>query len=299
MMHRTLIAGYGDLGQHIARTIAQRDKPGNHVVYGLARRQPASTCAGGITRITADLTRPETLLAIPQDVSHVVYCVSADASTESAYQSSYFDGLRNLVDQLATHPVMPRILFVSSTAVYGRATEGLVDENTPAVADRFNGKIMLAAEQMLLGCVDNSVVLRLSGIYGPGRTYLLRRLMAGGASIPEQEGYWANRIHIEDAARAVVHLLFDTEQTGVFIGSDSTPLPLDKLYLDLAAQIGAPSPIRGPASPMMGRKRLSNSKLLGSGFRFKWPDSRIGYQPIIDAFLANSDIEHAANVRPD
>ena len=279
-----LIAGFGDLGRQIALALHRESTPFQSVILALRRHLNADMPAG-VTPVVADLTDPASLAVIPNDVTHAVYCAAADSSTEQAYQKTYFEGLHNLIDRLSQQAFMPRILFVSSTAVYGRDIEGVVDESSPTNPARFNGKIMLATEQMLLARAPDSVVLRLSGIYGPGRTQLLRRLMAGTTNIPDQPGYWANRIHIEDAARAVIHLLRDRHQSGVMIGTDIHPLPLDTLYRDLARQIGAPSPKMAPPSPMMGKKKLSNRKLLSTGFEFNWPDSRTGYQSVIRSFL--------------
>ena len=282
-----LIAGFGDLGHQIALELQRQSTPFAGSILALRRRLTTElpTGFGAVTTIRADLTEPATLATLPDDISHAVYCATADSSTEQAYQKTYFEGLSNLIDKLSAQAVKPKILFVSSTAVYGREIEGVVDESSPTHPARFNGKVMLAAEQMLLQRAPDSVVLRLSGIYGPGRTQLLRGLMAGTTRIPDQPGYWANRIHIEDAARAVIHLLSDSHQNGVFIGTDSHPLPLDTLYTDLAMQIGAPAPQAASPSPMMGKKKLSNRKLLSTGFEFKWPDSRTGYQEVIKSYF--------------
>jgi len=281
---RVLIAGFGDLGRQIALTL-QREPIASQGATLALRRRLMTDLPSGVTPLVADLTDPASLSVIPDHVTHAVYCAAADASTEQAYRRTYFEGLRNLIDRLSQQAIMPRMLFVSSTAVYGREVEGIVDESSPTHPARFNGQVMLASEQMLLERAPDSVVVRLSGIYGPGRTQLLRRIMAGATHIPDQPGYWANRIHIDDAARAVVHLLRDRRQSGVFIGTDSHPLPLDVLYADLASQIGAPPPRTAPPTAMMGKKKLSNLKLLSTGFAFNWPDSRIGYQSVIKSFL--------------
>ena len=279
-----LIAGFGDLGRQIALALQNDPTPFQGTILALRRRLNTDLPIS-VKAVIADLTEPASLATIPSDISHVVYCATADTSTEQAYQRTYFEGLSNLLDKLDEQAVRPKVLFVSSTAVYGREIEGVVDESSPTHPARFNGKVMLAAEQMLLQRAPDSVVLRLSGIYGPGRTQLLRGLRQGTTRIPDQPGYWANRIHIEDAARAAIHLLRDRHLNGVFIGTDSHPLALDKLYTDIARQIAAAPPKAAPPSPMMGKKRLSNRKLLSTGFEFKWPDSRTGYQSVIRSFL--------------
>jgi nucleoside-diphosphate-sugar epimerase len=95
--------------------------------------------------------------------------------------------------------------------------------------------------------------------------------------------HWANRIHVEDAAGAIVHLLGIDELQSLYLGVDDTPMPLDMLYDDLAALIHAPVAAEGPSPVGVGSKRLSNARLRASGFRFQWPDSRAGYAELLKA----------------
>lgn len=300
-----LIAGFGDLGRQIAHEYFEA--PGNipGPVLALGRSVNQLELAPGIRAIKADLTDPDSLSHLPEDITHIVYCASADGSDPDAYRAIYVDGLRNLLTKvLSTRPVRgsagtrplehilehqprptqpTRVVFVSSSAVYAKSLEGWVDEKSPTEPSRFNGQIMLEAELLCRKMVPDAQILRLSGIYGPGRTHLLRRLMTGQATVPASSDFWANRIHIEDAARAALHLLNLTSGGETFIGTDCFPLPLREVYIDLAKRLNAPTPTEAAPSAMMGRKRLSNRKLLDSGFEFRWPDSRTGYQTVIDS----------------
>lgn len=296
-----LIAGFGDLGRQIAlQRIRESQSEGSDAsaphpaIYALSRSAQQQEMPVGVQAIAADLTDPASLTVIPRGITELVYCASADASDPSSYQAIYVQGLRHVLtqvlseqgDQSGADSPQLRVVFVSSTAVYARSMAGWVDEQTPTEPDRFNGTIMLQAEALCRQLVPQAQILRLSGIYGPGRTYLLRRLLTGSATIPADHDYWANRIHIEDAARAVLHLLRLVKQGDTFIGSDSHPTPLAQVYKDLARRIGAPEPQVGPPNAMMGKKRLSNRKLIESGFAFRWPDAREGYQTVIDEFLS-------------
>jgi nucleoside-diphosphate-sugar epimerase len=127
------------------------------------------------------------------------------------------------------------------------------------------------------------VVLRLAGLYGPGRLQLVEKLRAGQLRVPREVPHWANRIHVDDAAAAIVHLLQVEAPQSLYLGVDDTPMPLDELYDFLAALIDAPPPPEGAAPVGVGSKRLSNARLRASGWAPQWPDSREGYAALIDS----------------
>jgi len=297
-----LIAGFGGLGQEMAQVmrhfpdlkqtpiVALRRHPPRDAATEEATETPTEKPTPNTQWFSADLTDPSTL-NLPSGLSHVVYCATPDQRDEANYHLTYEVGLQNLVHALhQTGNHNARLLFVSSTAVYGANQAGWLDETSPTEPSGFNGRVLLRAEQWLLAHWPNALVLRLSGLYGPKRRALLTRLAQGQASVPPSEDYWANRIHIHDAARAVIHLLRQTKCHGIYIGTDSTPVPLRTLYRDLAQALGAPEPQPGPPSPMMGKKRLSNQKLINSGFELEWPDCRRGYA----AMIANPPISQSA-----
>ncbi len=277
-----LIAGFGGLGKEIAQVMAQDPDLKNTTVWALRRHPQNDKPTANTQWLTADLTAPSTTLKLPSGLSHVVYCATPDQRDEASYHLTYEVGLQHLVQALQqTGNHNTRFLFVSSTAVYGADQTGWLNETSPTEPSGFNGRVLLRAEQWLLTHWPKAFVLRLSGIYGPERRTLLGRIAQGQASVPSSEDYWANRIHIRDAARAVIHLLNQTDYSGIYIGTDSTPVPLKTLYRDLAQALNAPEPPSGPASPMMGKKRLSNQKLLDTGFELQWPDCRLGYADMI------------------
>lgn len=276
MTERVLLAGCGDLGLRVARRLLDR----GDLVWAL-RRTPRADEAHGIRWLRADLRQPETLRDMPPGITRLVYLPTPDRRDEPAYRATFVDGLCHLLQGLDGR-ALRRVLLVSSTAVYGAQSEGWVDENTVPAPKGFNGAVLLEAERWLAAQAVPSVVLRLAGLYGPGRLQLVDRLRAGVATVPRDPPHWANRIHVDDAAAAIVHLLGLPEAQGVYIGADDTPLPLDVLYDDLAARVGAPPPAAGPAPGGVGSKRLSNARLRQSGFSLRWPDAREGYAALLD-----------------
>ncbi|MBU4613122.1 hypothetical protein IMZ29_22035 [Achromobacter sp. GG226] len=176
-----------------------------------------------------------------------------------------------------------RVVFVSSSAVYGDHDGAWVDETTPVAPMGFNGRILCEAEDWLAAQTVPSVALRLAGLYGPGRLQLLERLREGAAHAPRTPPHWANRMHIDDAAAAAAHLLMLPSPDAVYIGADDTPLPLHDLYSELGAQLGAPAVPEGPPPPRVGSKRVCNARLKATGFDLRWPDARAGYAALIAA----------------
>src|SRR3546814_902225 len=115
------------------------------------------------------------------------------------------------------------------------------------------------------------VALRLSGLYGPERLRLLHGLRAGTITAPDGPGHWANRIHIDDAARACAHLLNLADPRPLYIGTDDHPMPTAQLYDALARLMGAPLPARRLQAP--SGKQLSNARLRASGWAPEWPSA--------------------------
>jgi len=279
---RVLIAGCGDLGSRVADKLLL--ETGNRV-WGL-RRSPKQRCehASGFEWLVGDMTKPETLTLLPAGITHVLFCAAPNSRTESAYRDVYFNGLKNVVER-ALNPALKRILFVSSSAVYGAHGDEWVDEETPVNPQNFNGRILLESEQWLSRfCQEHaikSLSLRLSGIYGPGRVQLLEKLKLGLVGAPSSPIHWANRIHVEDAANAILHLMNLPDPMSTYLVTDSTPLPLHTLYESLARLVNGPTPTEAAAPNFVGSKRLSNARLRASGFDFLWPDSVAGYASLI------------------
>jgi nucleoside-diphosphate-sugar epimerase len=271
---RVLLAGAGDLCLRAGRLLAQRGDE----IWALRRRPPADDSAG-LRWLAGDLTQK--LHGLPPGITHVVYAPAPDLRDAQAYRAVFELGPRNLLAALDC-AALQRLVFISSSAVYGDHGGAWVDEDTPACPAGFNGSILLEAEGWLRDRLDCATSLRLAGLYGPGRLALLRRIASGSARVPRGTGHWANRIHIEDAARAVVHVLDLPQARDCYIGTDDTPQLIEDLYDALAQMLGAPSPPAGPLPAGMGSKRLSNTRLRASGFVPAWPDAIQGYQGLIE-----------------
>lgn len=282
-----LLAGCGDLGTEAGLRFADA---GLRVVGW--RRSPEKL-PDAIEGVAADLGKPS-LPRVPADTTAVVVAVAADSPAEDAYRAAYVQGLTNVLDAMERDGVVPgRVLFVSSTAVYGDAGGGWVDEETTPAPAGFSGRILLEAENLLharfAGTGTAAVALRLGGIYGPGRTRLIDQVRSGSAVVPADVRY-TNRIHRDDAAAAIVHLATMTSVPApAYIGVDDDPADLGAVLRFLAAELGQPAPPVGDAGPARGgNKRCRNDLLRSTGFEFSFPSFRQGYLDV----LAGNGVRH-------
>jgi nucleoside-diphosphate-sugar epimerase len=275
---RVLVAGCGYVGSALAARLAAE----GHSVWGL-RRHP-DRLPPDVQPLAADLSDPRTLADLPPRLDHVAYTAAPDGASDDAYRAAYVDGLRHLLAALEAQRQRPRrVLLTSTTGVYGQADGAWVDEDSPTEAAGFRGLRPLEGERLLLAGPFPATVLRLGGIYGPGRTRLIEQVRAGTATC--RPGAWSNRIHREDCAGALRHLMLLQDAAPLYLGVDREPVELCEVQRWLAEQLGASPPrveaeqaggggVRGRRG---GNKRCSSERLVRSGYRFRYPTFREGY----------------------
>jgi nucleoside-diphosphate-sugar epimerase len=280
-----LIAGCGYVGCALARMLVED----GDVVWGL-RRNPADL-PDGVRPVAGDVGDPGSLGDVPSHPDVIVYAVAPADRSPEAYRAAYVDGVARVLRAAGdtANPFRGRLVLVSSTGVYGESEGAWVDEDTdPNPADE-TGRVLLEGERAARSFGGRGTVLRLGGIYGPGRDRTVRRVASGEAGCPEA-GLFGNRIHRDDAAGAARHLAALPDPGPTYVGVDSEPAELRAVYrwiadgLDVAdpcadarADIGAPAGRRGT------NKRCSNARLLQSGYTFRYPTFREGYADFIAA----------------
>ena len=259
-----LIVGCGYLGQRVAR----RWRAQGHEVFGVVRHAGAveSLAAAGVRAIAADVTRPETLRDLPA-AETVLYAVGYDPRGQRSRWEVYVEGLRNVLDVLG--PGTRRVIFISSTGVYGQSGGQWVDEDSPCRPVRESAQALLAAETELaahpLGKV--AIVLRLAGLYGPGRLPQRGEIIPGRPlAVPAHA--ILNLIHVEDAAAAALAAEALAEPPRTYLVADGHPVLRREFLSNLAASLGAPAPVfcDEPDTPSRGRgqaeKRVGNRRML-------------------------------------
>jgi nucleoside-diphosphate-sugar epimerase len=279
---KVLVAGCGYVGTELARRLRRS----GHEVFGL--RRDVTALPAGVVPVAADLERPETLVDLPRGIDHVVFCAGARQSDENAYRSIYVAGLSNLIEalRLAGAPVR-RLLFTSSTAVYAQSDGEDVDEDSITAPTHFSGRRLLEAERLLAGSGLHGIVLRLAGIYGPERAGLVARVARGTARYSEPPRF-TNRIHRDDCAGAIEHLLFHPDPEPLYVGADEDPADERTVLEWLAAEFGTPAPSPGESPARsdrpMSSKRCRSYRLLRSGYSFAFPSFRAGYRALLGEF---------------
>lgn len=272
-MARVFIVGAGYVGAAAAELLARE----GHTV-DVGRRS-----ATGLPRSHAlDAQRPDTHPSALRDAEAVVYCVGSDAFTPEAYRAAYVDGLRGV---LQTAQAAKRLVFVSSTSVYTQDDGAEVTESSPTLPKGFSGQLLLEGEAIAAAAACPATVVRFSGIYGPGRDRLLRVVREGGPLSPKTRAGITNRIHRDDCARVLAHLVSHPGPASRYNGSDCAPTPLGEIVDWIAGHLSLPSPPEGEDAIAMpqrgGNRRVSSALLRASGFVFRFPTYREGFSSII------------------
>lgn len=277
-----LVAGCG----YVGAALAERLVAAGRAVYGLTRSERA--LPAGVRPIRADLgDRSLVRGAFPSDVSAVVFTAAASGRTEADYRAIYVQGLAHVLDVAVARGV-GRALFTSSTAVYGQDDGSWVDESSPTEPTRFTGAVLLEAEALLASAPIATASLRLAGIYGPGRTWLVRRVAAREAHVapPGAAPLYGNRIHQRDCAGALAHLLALPSLAPAYVGVDDDPAPLSDVHAFVASILGVTLDEGPVGEGRGGNKRCRATALRASGWAPEVPSYRDGYPAIVEAWRA-------------
>jgi nucleoside-diphosphate-sugar epimerase len=276
---RILIAGCGYVGTALGVELVRHE----HDVWGLRRKVAA--LPPGIKPLEADLGLPGTLRELPPELEYVVYLASPSGADDALYRAAYADGLHNLLSALDAAGQRPRrLLFASSTAVYGQQGGEWVDETSPTEPRHFSGRRLLQAEERLAASGWAATVVRFGGIYGPRRMRLVDAVRSGRATYPPDPPRYANRIHRDDCVGVLHHLLKLPSPESLYLGVDCEPVDRATLFNWLAGALGAPPPRRAHAPDTQasrGNKRCRNERLLASGYTFRHPTFREGYSALL------------------
>ncbi len=276
-----MLVGCGDVGGRLARQLLAK----GWAVSGL--RRSVQHLPQGVAAIQADLAQPALPAAWPERTpDYLIYCVSANQHDEAGYQAAYVDGLRRVLGWLAEKGQRPRrLLFVSSSSVYAQQDGDWIDESSATEPQAYSGRIMLEAERLALTSGIPASVVRLTGIYGPGRQWLLDQVRQG-YRVAQDPPLYGNRIHADDAAGLLAFVLekdAQGERVGeCYLGVDDDPAPLADVVAWLRDYMGVTQWSDEQRVRRSGNKRCSNARARALGWTPQYPSYKAGYAAILN-----------------
>jgi nucleoside-diphosphate-sugar epimerase len=290
---RVAVLGCGYLGLELARQLAPA-----HDVVGVRRSEAgvAAVRETGATGVRADVTDADALEQVP-DVDTLVFAASSGGRGAEAAREVYVDGLRTAVDAFADRETPPgRLVYTSSTGVYGDHGGDWVDESTPIEPTTEKTRVLAEAERVATEYAAEQgiagTVARFAGLYGPDR-YRLERYLEG----PVTAGY-LNMVHRDDAAGAVRFLLEEEVREDAVVVVDDEPVDKHAFADWLADACGVERPPKQSKAERLAAsdlsaaaerriltsKRCSNARLRELGYEFRYPTYREGYRAAVDAY---------------
>jgi nucleoside-diphosphate-sugar epimerase len=285
---RILIVGCGYVGLPLGAELVRH----GHVVFGLRRNRAAvgELTAAGISPLFADVTSLDSLKKLPGGIDWVVNCAASAGGDAEDYRRLYLEGNRNLISWLTEGGAVKKFIYTSSSSVYAQNDGLWVNESSPVEPNSPTAKVLVEAEQLLLRAALHhfpAVVLRLAGIYGPGRGYAFKQFLSGAARIEGDGSRHMNMIHRDDVVGAIIAALERGKPGEIYNAVDNEPVTQLAFYGWLAEQLRRPLPPvivaggdehRETRKRGVTNKRVSNEKLRTElGYRFKHPDFRAGY----------------------
>ena len=282
-----LVFGCGYLGCRAARLWRQQ---GAEVLAVTRSADRAARLAGeGIRPIVGDLAgqSPLRLGELPK-IDTALFAVGYDRGSTTPIEQVYAGGLARALEALPGD--VQRLIYISTTGVFGDAAGDWVDEQTPCRPTRAGGKASLAAEELLQKSSfgERSIVLRLAGLYGPGRVPRAQSLLAGEPIDAPASGY-LNLIHVQDAAAIVLLAEEKAPLPRTYVVADGQPVLRSEYYAELAHLLGAPPPRFVTPDPnsaaalrAAGDKRIRNRRLMSElSPALQFPSYREGLAAIV------------------
>lgn len=284
-MARILLLGCGQLSSQLPQLNAHGSTA--HEYIGIRR---SATSVQGVEMFACDLLDTTALRAALKSIGKidaVVFTATPKQRSEAAYRATYVDIPIAVLRVFHEFGWRPFWLHVSSTGVFSQCRGEYVHENTQPLPQTTLARLLRQSET-LIEAYGQGAVLRCGGLYGQGRMHLLNSLKAG-RRIQSWPWSYTNRIHREDAVRAMAFLLnrglSENKETGVsyYHGVDHDPAPLHEVAGYLASVHGLPTPeyflSAGPEAVVTQNKRVGNRRLIDAGFQFRYSSYRQGFRP--------------------
>src|SRR6184192_2685347 len=286
-MPRILIAGCGYVGQAAADLF----HTAGWTVEGWTRSvESAATLATKAYPLCAvDISKRAQVAKCVGTFDAMIHCASSRGGDAETYRRVYLDGALNLLERFPES----KLLFTSSTSVYGQRDGSWVTEVSETKPMSETGRILLEAERLVLD--RGGIVARLAGIYGPGRSALLSKFLAGTAVIDPESDRFVNQVHRDDIASALFLLVTgELQERQIYNVVDNQPMLQSDCYRWLAQRLNRPLPpfreLTGQRKRGDTNKRVSNAKLRSLGWTLQYPTFAEGMEKSILPGLSEFDV---------
>ncbi|WP_198263267.1 NAD-dependent epimerase/dehydratase family protein [sulfur-oxidizing endosymbiont of Gigantopelta aegis] len=285
------IIGCGYLGKKLLNALISRNLTSPAMIHCLVRSTASqSQCAqSGVTSIAFDLDLVHSTLPSEINLSEAIIYYFAPPPSQGKTDDRAKQFLKLLTEYLhSTGEKITKIILISTTGVYGNCKGQWVDENTPLNPSVDRALRRADAEQQFQQFCDHTqttlVILRVSGIYGPGKLPL-QRIKAQTPIVREEDSPFSNRIHSDDLLEICLKAGLSHDIEGIFNCADGHPTTMCDYFMKLAKANHLPSPptitleqaqtqlSAGMLSYMAESRRINNKKLLTDfNLTLKYPD---------------------------
>lgn len=285
---RLVIFGCGYIGAAVARQAVARGLR----VTALTRNplKAAELEKLGVATVVADLAGPDWHAQVAGGPDFALNCVSSGGGGIEGYRRSYVEGMRSVGQWAQERGAPGTLVYTSSTSVYPQGDGARVDEFAPTGADAGERPAALVeAEHLAQAIGRRSFILRLAGIYGPDRHYLLEQVRAG--EVAGRGDHRLNLAYRDDIAAAVWAALIAGNEVsgGIYNVADDAAATKGEVVTWLAQQMGLPVP-HFTGQPAGGRRSVTPDRVIVNerikrelGWRPRYATFREGYAEILRA----------------
>ena len=275
------IIGMGYLGTHLAELFLNQ---GHHVIGVKRIKRDTDPAIPNGVHMRWCAAKDLTLDDLTQ-TDQVIYCAAPKERSIQAYQDIYFKQVEHCLNLCKQSSRKPHFFYLSSTAVMDENQGNWVNESTPCQPNNEFSQLLYATETNLSRSQHPTTIFRCSGIYGNDRHYLLKALIEQNVKLCFDTRY-SNRIHIHDLSHAIVYLMQTANPEPLYLLSDSEPTPINTIVAWLSSTTGISLPEQrqetaADPSDHKQNKRISNQKLIESGYTFAYPSFKQGFKQIL------------------
>jgi nucleoside-diphosphate-sugar epimerase len=273
---RVLVVGCGYVGKPLAERLVSE----GHEVLGVSRK--ATDSDPNFAVLACDVTRPKSVARLPREFDWVINAAASSKGGVDEYRAVYLQGTKNLL----AHLHFSKYIFTSSTSVYAQTDGSLVTESSPTEPVSPTSRVLRETEQLLLDSSPPAIILRLAGIYGPGRGHLFQQFLRGEARIHGHGNRLLNMIHRDDVVDVIIRALQRGSPGEIYNVTDNEPVTEREFFQWLAEKLHRELPLAVSETELLGRKRgttnkrVCNEKLRAQlHYELRYPTFREGYAP--------------------